>query len=192
VVTGRGKTVIIGAIIAYLRMAHDIRQNLILVSNLTVKARLTEDFSQSMPNYIYRRFPFFCGSFVGMGDRLSLHQLGQDQSATGIRQADIVLGNIHQIYERTDNWKVIYDNCDQLSIFNDEAHNTKADNYNDLINKLKPKRPIRIDTTAIPDRLDGLHPDSQMIYVYGIQEAMHDKVVKRVVTFEPDIERLLQ
>jgi hypothetical protein len=59
-----------------------------------------------------------------------------------------------------------------------------------LINKLKPKRFFRLDTTATPDRLDGLHPDSDMIYVYGIREAMADKIIKRVIVFEPEIEKV--
>jgi len=111
-------------------------------------------------------------------------------SATGIRSGNIILGNIHQIYEKTDNWKVVVDNVDSLVIFNDEAHNTKAEQYNDLINKLKPKRFFRLDTTATPDRLDGLHPDSKMIYVYGIAEAMRDKIIKRIVVFHPDVSKV--
>jgi hypothetical protein len=30
------------------------------------------------------------------------------------------------------------ENVESLCIFNDEAHNTKAEQYNDLINKLSP------------------------------------------------------
>ena len=106
------------------------------------------------------------------------------------RSACIIIGNVHQLYEGKDNWKVIAENCDQLCIYNDEAHNTRAEQYNDLINKLKPKRFFRLDTTATPDRLDGLHPDSEMIQVYSIRDAMHDKIVKRVVVFEPEIEKV--
>ncbi|OGW05708.1 MAG: hypothetical protein A3I04_02255 [Nitrospinae bacterium RIFCSPLOWO2_02_FULL_39_110] len=100
------------------------------------------------------------------------------------------MGNIHQIYERTDNWKVLRDNVESLCIFNDEAHNTKAEQYDDLINKLKPKRFFRLDTTATPDRLDGLHPDSKMIFVYPIVEAMRDKIIKRIVVFHPDVKKV--
>lgn len=190
VVTGGGKTVVIAGMIAYLKMAHDIRQHLILVPNTTVRARLIDDFSPSEPEYTYRRWPFFCGRFANDWETLSFHLMKSGESPAGIRNANIILGNVHQIYERTDNWRVIYENCDRLAIYNDEAHNTKAEQYNDLINKLKPKRVLRLDTTATPDRLDGLHPDSKMIYVYGIQEAMHDKIVKRVVVFKPDIEKV--
>jgi restriction endonuclease S subunit len=104
----------------------------------------------------------------------------------GIRSANVIIGNVHQLYEGKDNWRVVAANCDSLCIYNDEAHNTRAEQYNELINRLKPKRFFRLDTTATPDRLDGLHPDSEMIYVYDIAKAMREKVIKRVVVFDTD------
>ncbi len=112
------------------------------------------------------------------------------ESSAGVRAATIIIGNIQQIYERTANWKVIRDNVDSLVIFNDEAHNTKAELYNRLIDQLKSKRFFRLDTTATPDRLDGMHPDSKMIFVYGITEAMRDKIIKRIVVFHPDVRKV--
>src|SRR3989338_4113051 len=123
-------------------------------------------------------------------DRISIHIMKPSESPAGIRAGTIILGNIHQIYERTDNWRVLRDNVESLCIFNDEAHNTKAEQYDDLMNKLKPKRFFRLDTTATPDRLDGLHPDSKMIFVYPIAEAMRDKIVKRIVVFHPDVQKV--
>jgi len=134
--------------------------------------------------------PFFFNSYLPLKDRLSLHIMQAGESSAGVRAGNILIGNIQQIYERTDNWKVIMENVDSLVIFNDEAHNTKAEQYNNLINKLKPKRLFRLDTTATPDRLDGLHPDSEMIFVYGIAEAMRDKIIKRIVVFHPDVRKV--
>ncbi len=190
IVTGGGKTVVIGGLIAYLRSVHDIHQHLILVPNTTVRSRLVDAFDPKEREYTFRTFPFFCGTRAGEGERLSLHVMEPGKSAAGIRSANIILGNVHQIYEGRDNWRVIYENCDRLAIYNDEAHNTKAEQYNDLIGRLRPKRFVRIDTTATPDRLDGLHPDSKMIYVYDIRDAMREKIIKRVVVFKPDIEKV--
>lgn len=190
VVTGGGKTVIIAGVIAYLHSVHNTRQHLILVPNTTVRARLVDAFAPKSSQYVFREFLFFAGIHAGDENRFSLHVMQPGASSAGIRGANLILGNVHQIYEGRENWRVIYENCDRLAIYNDEAHNTKAEQYNDLINKLKPKRILRLDTTATPDRLDGLHPDSQMIYVYGIREAMRDKIVKRVVVFKPDIEKV--
>ncbi|MBI1982251.1 MAG: DEAD/DEAH box helicase family protein [Candidatus Levybacteria bacterium] len=190
IVTGGGKTTIIGAMIAYMMIVHDQRKFLILTPNTIVRSRLTDEFDPNSPIYIYNVFPFFFNSYLPLKDRISLHIMKAGESSSGVRSGNILIGNIHQIYERTDNWKVIMENVDSLVILNDEAHNTKAEQYNDLISKLKPKRFFRLDTTATPDRLDGLHPDSEMIFVYSIAEAMRDKVIKRIVVFHPDVRKV--
>lgn len=190
IVTGGGKTTIIGAKIAYMMTVHDQTKFLILTPNTIVRERLADDFDPNSASYIYDTFPFFTNSYEPLKDRISLHIMKPSENAAGIRAGTIVLGNIQQIYERTDNWKVLRDNVESLCIFNDEAHNTKAEQYDDLINKLKPKRFFRLDTTATPDRLDGLHPDSKMIFVYPIAEAMRDKIIKRIVVFHPDVKKV--
>ncbi|OHA20030.1 MAG: hypothetical protein A2W65_03975 [Candidatus Taylorbacteria bacterium RIFCSPLOWO2_02_50_13] len=190
IVTGGGKTTIIGAMIAYLMIAHNQYKFLILTPNTIVRERLVDEFDQHSDTYIYEVFPFFTNSHEHLKNTISLHIMKPTESATGVRAGTILLGNIHQIYERTDNWKVLRDNVDSLCIFNDEAHNTKAEQYNDLMAKLRSKRFIRIDTTATPDRLDGLHPDSKMIFVYDIAQAMRDKIVKRPIVFHPDVKKV--
>ncbi|MGQ9628379.1 MAG: DEAD/DEAH box helicase [Anaerolineae bacterium] len=190
IVTGGGKTTVIGAMIAYLMIVHDQTKFLILTPNTIVRERLVDEFQPSSPSHIYEVFPFFFNSFEPLANRVSLHIMQPMASPAGIRSGSIILGNIHQIYERTANWRVLMENVESLCIFNDEAHNTKAEQYNDLINKLKPKRFLRLDTTATPDRLDGLHPDSKMIYVYTIAEAMRDKIIKRIVVFHPDVKKV--
>lgn len=190
IVTGGGKTTIIGAMIAYLMLAHNQYKFLILTPNTIVRERLVDEFDQHSETYIYDVFPFFTNSHEHLKNKISLHIMKPTESATGIRAGTILLGNIHQIYERTDNWKVLRDNVDSLCIFNDEAHNTKAEQYNDLMAKLRPKRFLRVDTTATPDRLDGLHPDSKMIFVYDIAQAMRDKIVKRPIVFHPDVKKV--
>ncbi|MBI2907045.1 MAG: DEAD/DEAH box helicase family protein [Chloroflexi bacterium] len=190
VVTGGGKTQIIGGLIAYLMTVHDITQHLVLVPNTIVRARLVDGLRLGGKDYVFAQFPFFTGNNADLPSRLATHIMEPGASAAGIRAANIIIGNVHQLYGEKDNWRVIAENCDRLAIYNDEAHNTRAELYNDLIDKLKPKRFFRLDTTATPDRLDGLHPDSEMIYVYGIREAMRDKRVKRVVVFQPEIEKV--
>src|SRR3989338_2703404 len=190
IVTGGGKTTVIGAMIAYMMSVHDQTKFLILTPNTIVRERLVDDFDLNSETYIYDTFPFFTNSYEPLKDRISLHIMKPSEGPAGIRAGTIIMGNIHQIYERTDNWKVLRDNVESLCIFNDEAHNTKAEQYDDLINKLKPKRFFRLDTTATPDRLDGLHPDSKMVFVYPIAEAMRDKIIKRIVVFHPDVKKV--
>jgi superfamily II DNA or RNA helicase len=190
IVTGGGKTTIIGTMIAYMMIVHDQTKFLILTPNTIVRSRLVDDFDPNSETYIYNTFPFFTNSYEPLKNRISLHIMKPSESSAGIRGGSIILGNIQQIYERTDNWKVLRDNVDSLCIFNDEAHNTKAEMYDDLINKLKPKRFFRLDTTATPDRLDGQHPDSKMMFEYKIAEAMRDKIIKRIVVFHPDVKKV--
>jgi len=190
IVTGGGKTTIIGAMIAYMVIVHEQYKFLILTPNTIVRERLDDEFDPNSSIYIYNVFPFFFNSFESLKTRISLHKMQPTATTAGIRSGAIILGNIHQIYERGDNWKVLRDNVDSLCIFNDEAHNTKAEQYNDLMSKLKPKRFFRLDTTATPDRLDGLHPDSKMIFVYDIAQAMVDKIIKRPIVFHPDVKKV--
>ncbi len=46
---------------------------------------------------------------------------------------------------------------------------------------------LRIDTTATPDRADGKTPDSEMIYEYGVTDALADGIIKTPVVYQPDI-----
>lgn len=190
VVTGGGKSVIIGGIIAYFMIVHNVNKFLILVPNTIVRARLKDEFDPESKTFVYNTFPFF---YNGTGDlikRITLHMMEQGRDPTGIRQASIILGNIHQIYEGKVSLEIIQKNLGNMVIFNDEAHNSKAENYNEVLNKLKPQRIFRLDTTATPDRLDGLHPDSEKILEYGIKKAMRDRIIKRIIVCKPDIEKV--
>jgi type III restriction enzyme len=190
VVTGGGKSVIIGSIIAYFMVVHDINKFLILVPNTIVRARLKDEFDPESKTFVYNMFPFFYNGTTDLTRRISLHMMEQRTDPAGIRQASIILGNIHQIYEGKVSLEIIQKNLGNIVIFNDEAHNSKAENYNEVLNKLKPQRIFRLDTTATPDRLDGLHPDSEKILEYGIKKAMQDRIIKRIIVCKPDIEKV--
>ena len=190
VVTGGGKSVIIGGMIAYFMIVHDINRFLVLVPNTIVRARLKDEFDPESHTFIYRVFPFFYNGTTDLIRRVSLHIMEQGRDPTGIRSGSIILGNIHQIYEGKVSLEIIQKNLGNIVIFNDEAHNSKADNYNEVLNQLKPQRVFRLDTTATPDRLDGLHPDSEKILEYGIKRAMQDRIIKRIIVCKPDIEKV--
>src|SRR3990172_805041 len=66
IVTGGGKTTVIGAMIAYLMIVHDQTKFLILTPNTIVRERLVDEFDPDQKNagsYIYTMFPFFSNSF---------------------------------------------------------------------------------------------------------------------------------
>ena len=53
--------------------------------------------------------------------------------------------------------------------------------------RLKPKTRLRIDLTATPERADGQTPDSDLIYEYGVQDALADGLIKTPVVYQPSI-----
>jgi superfamily II DNA or RNA helicase len=161
VVTGGGKSAIIAGIIAYFMIVHNVNKFLILVPNTIVRSRLKDEFDPESKIFVYNTFHFFSNGTEDLAARISLHTMEVGKDPTGIRQANIILGNIHQIYEGKVSLEIIQKNLGNIVIFNDEAHNSKAANYNEVLNQLKPQRIFRLDTTATPDRLDGLHPDSE-------------------------------
>lgn len=191
IVTGGGKTAIIAGVIAWLRMAHQIRHFIILNPNVIVRDRLQQDFTKAK---IFRDFKFFPAIYSNLLDDLDLHILGDRQAPQGMLESGVVLGNIQQLYSRggkvSRNLAYIMNFLGDLAVFNDEAHNTPAQEYTNILMQLAKKSKFRLDTTATPDRADNQNPDSEMIYEYGIQDALADDLIKSVVVYQPDIKRV--
>lgn len=172
IVTGGGKTAIIAAVIAWLKFAHDIHKFLLLCPNTIVRDRLEDDLLKAK---VFREFEFFPTGSEHYTNELSLHVLEAGGGPQGILESGIVLGNIHQFYETNiggrRNLAYLMKYGEELAVFNDEAHNTPAPQYDNILFKLSPKCRFRLDTTATPDRADGKSPDSKMIYEYLITDA---------------------
>jgi hypothetical protein len=113
--------------------------------------------------------------------------------SAGIRSAAVILGNIHQLYSSNtqgkENLAVIMNQIGRIGDFNDEAHNTVAEKYDEILDALSQsgKTVLRVDTTATPDRADGEVPRSRMIYFYGIKEGVKDGIIKTVYVCQPSI-----
>ena len=78
-------------------------------------------------------------------------------------------------------------NGPKFALFNDEAHNSPAPEWDRTLERMRPQTVLRVDTTATPDRADGKTPDSRMIYEYLIQDALADRLVKTPVVYQPSI-----
>jgi len=191
IVTGGGKTCIIGAIVAWLRYAHDIRKFLMLCPNTIVRDRLEDDFADAK---VFRDFGFFPGGAEHMTNDLGLHVLESGGGGPqGILDSGVVLGNVQQLYQThitgQRNLAVIMNYVAQLAVFNDEAHNTPAPEYDSILYALSKRCKFRLDTTATPDRADGKTPDSKMIYEFGIYDAQSQvpPIIKSVVVYQPKL-----
>ncbi len=191
IVTGGGKTAIIGACIAWLKMCHDLDKFLILVPNLIVRDRLQRDFLVvNGEESVFKKFDLFPKEFKNLENELNTHIMEEGASPQGILDSGIILGNIHQLYETNTSGKRNLDwflnKVGNFAIFNDEAHNTPAMEYTKVLKILMSKTLFRLDTTATPERADGKPLDSEIIMEYGIAQALDDGIIKSVVVYQPD------
>lgn len=189
VVTGGGKTAIIAALIAWLRLAHNVEKFVLLCPNLIVRDRLEEDFEGGkvfkdrdlLPDWATQKPSDFILTTLGSG---------KEGGWAALFSATIVLGNIHQFYESNksgqSNLSALMRGPD-FALFNDEAHNSPAEEYENTLRKIEDKITLRIDTTATPDRADGKTPESDMIFEYGVNDALADRMIKTPIVYQPDI-----
>jgi len=190
IVTGGGKTAIIGAIMAWLKTCHDIHKFLVLCPNTIVRDRLEDDLRNAK---VFREFGFFPPGYEHFTNELGLHLMEPGASPQGILENGIILGNIHQLYPSNVSGKrnlaFIMNYVEEIAIFNDEAHNSPAPEYDNVLHLLSKKVKFRLDTTATPDRADGKTPDSKMIFEYAIADAQAEvpPIIKSVVVYQPKI-----
>ena len=190
VVTGGGKTAIIAALVAWLRIAHDVQKFVMLCPNLIVRDRLEEDFQDGK---VFADRDLIPAESIVSKDDFALTTLGSDRPGgwANLLGARVILGNIHQFYTSNASGQSNLSglmNGPSFALFNDEAHNSPAPEWDATLGKMRPKTILRVDTTATPDRADGKSPDSSMIYEYLIQDALADRLVKTPVVYQPNIE----
>ncbi len=194
IVTGGGKTALIAATMVWLRLAHNVQRFLILCPNLIVRDRLESDFRGGR---VFRDRDLIPPGAIVTADDFALTTLGgaSKASAADLFGANVILANIHQFYRSSKTgqqnlWSLLQANHDPFAVFNDEAHNTPATEYDRTLQALHehPGFSYRMDTTATPDRADGKPVDSAMIYEYDIPAALHDRVIATPVIYQPNIE----
>ena len=191
IVTGGGKTANIAATIFWLKSVHNINKFLILTPNTIVRGRLEYDFKDGT---VFKNFGFATKQNEILLNDLGLHMMQSGQQPQGMLSAGIVLGNIQQMYTShitgRRNLAYLQQFVGEIAIFNDEAHNTPAIEYTNVLNTLSEKCKFRLDTTATPNRADGQEPDSEMIVHYDISQALEDGIIKSVVVYEPEVKLL--
>jgi len=189
VVTGGGKTAAIAAIIAWLKVAHGVDKFLILVPNLIVRDRLEADLRTKR---IFRDYGFFPKRDEERYlNELDLMTLGSGAAPQGMLTAGVILGNIQQFYESNitgrRNLAFVMNYIGDIAIFNDEAHNTPAPEYSNVLATLSTKCRFRLDTTGTPDRADAQPIDSEMVFHYDINQALDDHIIKSIVVYHPEV-----
>jgi type III restriction enzyme len=190
VVTGGGKTAVIAALIAWLRIAHGVQKFVLLCPNLIVRDRLEDDFEGGR---VFKDRDLLPTSALSSGlGNFDLTTLGSGKEGgwSSLFSASVVLGNIHQFYQSNKSGQSNLAglmNGPEFAVFNDEAHNSPAPEYEATLQRMRERMTLRVDTTATPDRADGRTPDSEMIYEYGVTDALADGIIKTPVVYQPDI-----
>ena len=194
IVTGGGKTALIAATMVWLRLAHDVQRFLILCPNLIVRDRLEDDFHQGK---VFVDRDLIPPGAVVSADNFALTTLGGDSRSTAsdLFGSNVVLANIHQFYQNSKTGQgnlaaFLEMNQTPFAIFNDEAHNTPATEYDRTLETLAEHGAMkyRLDTTATPDRADEQQIDSKMIFEYDIPAALNDHVIATPVVYQPSID----
>lgn len=190
IVTGGGKTAIIAAVIFWLKSAHRVGKFLILTPNTIVRARLESDFRDGA---VFKRFEIPTPQTEMLVNELGLHMMKSGAQPHGMLESGIILGNIQQLYTSEGvnrNLAYLQQFVGDVAVFNDEAHNTPAPEYSNVLGALSTKCRFRLDTTATPNRADGQEPDSEMIYHYDVASALDDGIIKSVVVYQPEVKLL--
>ena len=149
-------------LVAWLRVSHGVRKFVLLCPNLIVRDRLEEDFEAGK---VFADRHLLPDSGSARPQDFPLTTLGSGKSGgwASLFSADVVLGNIHQFYQSNksgqSNLSALM-NGPEFALFNDEAHNSPAEEYDATLRRMVDKVVLRVDTTATPDRADGQTPDT--------------------------------
>lgn len=193
IVTGGGKTALIAATMVWLRLAHGVQRFLILCPNLIVRDRLEADFVEGR---VFRERGLIPPGDVAQPQNFALTTLGGDSQgrAADLFGSNVTLANIHQFYlnsntGRENFYGFLEGNQTPFALFNDEAHNTPAPQYDRALKEFRENAAyaFRLDTTATPERADETPLDSRMIYEFDIPAALNSRVIARPYVYQPDI-----
>ncbi len=195
IVTGGGKSLIIASIIAWVRYSFpDAAQKfLIICPNLIVRDRLLFDFVRVKGNEhktVFEKWSLFPDD--SLNQRMTGTILESGGSPQDMLTSDVIISNIQQLYtsgtNTVRNLDFLNTKVGDIAIFNDEAHNSVADEFTRVLRILRNKTALRLDTTATPERADGTYPDSKMIFSFNITEAMNSSppIIKNIIVFQPE------
>ena len=194
--TGVGKTRLMGAFIAYLNQAWNIKHFFVLAPNLTIYSKLIADFTPGTPKYVFQGLSDFAlqPPEIITGDNY--------ESGRGIRAADLFgesgvhinIFNISKINAEVRSGKEprikrlseyigesyfeYLSKLDDLVLLMDESHRYRGKAGMRAINELKPI--LGLELTATPQIESGSRTEDfkNVIYSYPLASALRDGFVK--------------
>ena len=190
--TGVGKTRLMGAFIAYLKLAHGINNFFVLAPNLTIYNKLIADFTANTPKYVFKGISEFAIS----PPVLTTGETYERQIASGgqLFPTTINIFNIAKISSevrggrsprirsfREEIGESYFDylaSLPDLVLLMDESHRYRATAGMRAINELKPVLGLELTATPFVESTRGPVPFSNVIFDYPLARAMEDGFVK--------------
>lgn len=190
--TGVGKTRLMGAFIAYLKLAHGINNFFVLAPNLTIYNKLIADFTPNTAKYVFKGISEFAIS----PPVLTTGETYERQIASGgqLFPTTINIFNIAKISSevrggrsprirsfREEIGESYFDylaSLPDLVLLMDESHRYRATAGMRAINELKPVLGLELTATPFVESTRGPVPFSNVILDYPLARAMEDGFVK--------------
>lgn len=190
--TGVGKTRLMGAFVAYLKIAHGINNFFILAPNLTIYNKLIADFTPNTPKYVFKGLSEFAIS----PPVLTTGENFERQIASGgqLFPTTINIFNIAKISSevrggrsprirsfREEIGESYFDylaNLPDLVLLMDESHRYRATAGMRAINELKPILGLELTATPFVESPRGPVPFRNVVFDYPLARAMEDSFVK--------------
>src|SRR3990167_8526414 len=160
--TGVGKTRLMGAFIAYLYLAKNIRNFFVLAPNLTIYNKLIEDFHNiTCPKYVFQGIGEFVhnnpvivtgDNYNSIGDLFREQEIRINVFNISKINSEMRGGKLHRIKRLSEYLGYSYFNylsgIDDLVLLMDESHHYRADRGMEVINELNPV--LGLELTATP------------------------------------------
>jgi type III restriction enzyme len=190
--TGVGKTRLMGAFIAYLKLAHGIDNFFVLAPNLTIYKKLIADFTPNTAKYVFKGISEFAIS----PPVLTTGETYERQIASGgqLFPTTINIFNIAKISSevrggrsprirsfREEIGESYFDylaSLPDLVLLMDESHRYRATAGMRAINELKPVLGLELTATPFVESPRGPVPFRNVIFDYPLARAMEDGFVK--------------
>ena len=190
--TGVGKTRLMGAFIAYLKLAHGINNFFVLAPNLTIYNKLIADFTANTPKYVFKGISEFAIS----PPVLTTGETYERQIASGgqLFPTTINIFNIAKISSevrggrsprirsfREEIGESYFDylaSLPDLVLLMDESHRYRATAGMRAINELKPVLGLELTATPFVEGTRGPIAFKNVILDYPLARAMEDGFVK--------------
>lgn len=190
--TGVGKTRLMGAFIAYLKLAHGISNFFVLAPNLTIYNKLIADFTPGTAKYVFKGISEFAVS----PPVLTTGETYERQIASGgnLFPTTINIFNIAKISSevrggrsprirsfREEIGESYFDylaSLPDLVMLMDESHRYRATAGMRAINELKPVLGLELTATPFVESTRGPVPFRNVVLDYPLARAMEDGFVK--------------